>query len=167
MPKVERPFPPARDFDLSQSKRVGKDFDINKEIPLPFRDLVNFLKSQPDWVMDVGKTMVILYEQNNQADHGTAVRLSWFGEEKRVALDLIPRRTETMDFARRVIGESTPGQISIYRVLTTSFSHGQTRLVAFESVNDSSAATIGSAVTINLDTGSVSFENKYTPKPKR
>ena len=46
MSKAERPFPPARDFDLSQSKRVGKDFDINKEIPLPFRDLVNFLKSE-------------------------------------------------------------------------------------------------------------------------
>lgn len=166
MSKVERPFPPARDFDLSQSKRVRVDFDINEEIPLPFRNLVNFLKSQPDWVMDVGKTMVVLYEQNNQADHGAAVRLSWFGEENRIALDLIPVRTETMDFARRDIGESVPGQYRMYMVSNTAFGGDPTRFVSFESVRDSSTATIGSAITLNLDSGSVSIENKYTPKPK-
>ena len=82
--------------------------------------------------MDVGKTMVVLYEQNNlPTNYGTALRLSWFGEEERVSLDLIPRRTETMDFARRTIGEPVPGQSRMYRVSKTAFSSGPNRLSCF------------------------------------
>ena len=164
MSKAERPFPPARDFDLSQSIRVKKHFDKNPEIPLPFRELVNFLKEQSKWEMDVGKTMVVLYE-NNQPDYGTAIRLSWFGAEERVSLDLIPRRTKTMDFARRTIDEPVPGQSTMYRVSRTAFSSDPNPFIVFESVNDSLKGTVRLTVTLDLADGSVSKEEKYTPKP--
>ncbi len=162
MPETVRPFPPARDFDVSQSIRVKRDFNLNEEIPLSFRNLVNFLNEQPDWIMDVGKTMVVLYEQTDKIDHGTAIRLSWFGEEQRVSLDLIPRRTETMDFARRTIGEKVPGQSRIYRVTETDFGSEPRPYVTFGTFKESSVGMEILDVALDLNTGSIAIENRYT-----
>ena len=167
MPEIVRPFPPARDFDLSQSKRVKSDFHLNEEIPSPFRSLVNFLNEQPGWIMDVGRTMVVLYEQTDKVDHRTAIRLSWFGEEQRVSLDFIPRRTETRDFARRTIGEEVQGQSRMYRVTETDFGSDPRPFVSFGTFKDSPAGMEILEVALDLKTGSVDIGNRYAAEKQR
>lgn len=165
MTKAERPFPPARDFDLSQSIRVETDFNINTEIPLPFRSLVNFLNEQQGWVMDVGKTRVALYEDvGDSPSLGTAIQFSWFGQERRVALDFIPRRTETMEFARKTLGELLPCQTYMYRVRTTDFNDKPNLSISFESLDSSAAGSVRLKVTMDLESGSVSREEEIHPK---
>lgn len=167
MPEKLRPFLPARDFDQSQSIRVDKDFQKNKEIPRQFRAIATILK-RLGWQRDTGRTMVVLYEQNDSSSHyGAAIRLSWNGEERRVSLDLIPQRTKTMEFARRELREPVPDQTHLYRIDRAVFNCDQTSYVVFEQTNMSSAGIKSTKVKLDLISGDVLKQEPYIPNPKK
>lgn len=157
------PFPPARHFDKWVSDREP-DFTDNPAIPGDIQALVSFLSSRQNWCLDVGRTNVILTEQTDEADHGAVVRLSYYKKEDgRISLDLIPRRTETMDFARRTIEEPVPGEVRMYKVNRAAFGSDYNFYITFETTSDLPKSQLGTTVTLELESGRVFTEKYYDP----